>query len=704
VYNLTNKQWEIWQPQYKVVPLMRCVLALIFGIFLSGYFKIYEDFSLILIFLFLLIGIVLYRYRKKISEFGKSLYGVLVLLFLFVLGFHLIYLGRDDLKSKYYGNFWSGKQKAIIKILDIPKQGNSYLITRAKVLAVEKFDNVVGDVYVLIKSNDFSESFRVNDILTVDAQLARPLEPANPHQFNFKQYLFNRHLYHEIFIRKENLVSVNRKSSSNVYEKIKNLREQLIQWVKHFDFSNEEFSVANSLLFGYTGDLTEDVFNSYSNTGVMHVLSVSGLHVGIIYMLINMILQRVDASMTTRFRHFLFIASVLWFYAMLSGMSPSIVRSAFMFSLLKLSESFNNRAGSFHTFFACLFAMLLYDANYLFDVGFQLSFCAVYGILYFQPKFNSWFTFTKKYQIKIFELLSITIAAQIVTIPISLFYFHQFPNYFIITNAVIVPLSSMIMIIGLVFITVSAVPYIGNICFYIFKGSIFFMNKVVVLFDSLPFSSVKGVYFDAFYLILLSVAIILLILFLERRNMIYLKLAICSVGLIFLSEFASKIWLRGINKIIFYASNEGFVVEHYKDNTSNFFYERTTSASGTFARTFLQGNRIYNRINAIHSHQISINEFFKSHVCMVGGKTVLIIDSLMAKNYSIKQPFKVDILYLKYFHKKLNTRFFKKIDAEYVILDKKIDYRARKYLKRNTELFGSNKISDLKEHSFSIEI
>jgi competence protein ComEC len=704
VYNLTNKQWEVWQPQYKVVPLMRCVLALAFGIFLSGYFKIYQDLFSILLCLFLFIGIVLFLYRKKITEFGKLLYGVLILLFLFILGFHLTYMGRDDLRSMYYGNFWNGKHKATIQILDIPKQGNSYLITRAKVLAVDKNENVIGDVYVLIKSSDFSESIKVNDILQVDAQLAKPLEPANPYQFNFKQYLFNKHLYHEIFLRKENLISIKNKSSLNVYEHVKNLREKLISWMKQFDFSKEEFSVANSLLFGYTGDLTEDVFNNYSNTGVMHVLSVSGLHVGIIYMLINMVLQWVDASMTTRFRHFLIIASVLWFYAMLSGMSPSIVRSAFMFSILKLSESFNNRTGSFHAFFACLFAMLLYDANYLFDVGFQLSFCAVYGILYFQPKFKSWFTFSRKYQLKIFELLSITIAAQIATIPISLYYFHQFPNYFIITNAVIVPLSSLVMIIGLVFISVSAIPYIGNICFYIFKGSIFFMNKVVAIFDSLPFSSVKGIYFDTFYLILLSIAIAVLILFLERRNMTHLKLAICCVGLIFLTEFMSKVWLKRTNKVIFYASNEGFVVEHYKNSTSNFFYEKSTSVSGTFERTFLQGNRINNRIKEIYSSRIDLNEFFKSHVCVVGGKTVLIVDSLMAKNYSIKQSFKVDILYLKYFHKKLTTRFFNKIDAEYVILDKKVDYRARKYLKRNSEVFGSKSISDLKEHSFSIEI
>jgi competence protein ComEC len=704
VYYLTNKQWEIWQPQYKVVPLMRCVLALTFGIFLSGHFKIYLDLFSTLFCFFLLIGIVLFLYRKRITEFGKSLYGVLILLFLFILGFQLIYLGRDDLHTKYFGNFWKGKQKATIQILDIPKQGNSYLITRAKVLAVDRNDNVVGDVYVLIKSNDFSESIKVNDILNVDAQLAKPLEPANPYQFNFKQYLFNKHLYHEIFIRRENLVSINSKSSLNVYEHIKHFRERLINWVKQFNFSKEEFSVANSLLFGYTGDLTEDIFNNYSNTGVMHVLSVSGLHVGIIYMIINMFLQWVDASMTTRFRHFLIIASVLWFYAMLSGMSPSIVRSAFMFSILKLSESFNNRTGSFHTFFACLFAMLLYDANYLFDVGFQLSFCAVYGILYFQAKFKSWFTFTGKYQLKIFELLSITIAAQITTIPISLYYFHQFPNYFIITNAVIVPLSSLVMIIGLVFISVSAIPYIGNICFYIFKGSIFFMNKVVAFFDCLPFSSVKGIYFDTFYLILMSTSIILLILFLERRNVIHLKLVICCLGLIFLTEFVSKIRLKGINKVIFYASNEGFVVEHYKNGTSNFFYEKATSVSGTFERTFLQGNRINNRIKEIDTNRIEMNEFFKSHVCIVGGKTILIIDSLMARNYSIKQPFKVDVLYLKYFHKKLSARFFNKIDAEYVILDKKVDYRARKYLKRNPEVLKSIGINDLKEHSFTIEI
>ncbi len=704
MYQLTNKQWEVWQPQYKSVPLVRCVVAYIFGVFFAGYFQIYFSFILPLSILFLIVSILIWIYRRRITEWAKTIYGFLVLVFLFLFGFHNIYLGRVDLNPNYFGNLWKGKHLASVQLLDIPKQGNSYLITRAKVLSVDKNSDVKGEVYVLIKTQDFRDPFQVNDILEVNAQLASPLLPANPYQFDFKKYLFNKHLYHEIFIQKENLLSLKKDESLNFYEHIKSYRAQLIEWVKHFDFSKEEFSVANSLLFGFTGDLTEDVFASYSNTGVMHVLSVSGLHVGIIYIIINLLLQKVDASMTTRFRHFVIIAVILWIYAMLSGMSPSIVRSALMFSMLKFSESVSNRAGSFHTYFACLFAMLIYDAYYLFDVGFQLSFCAVYGILYFQPKFKSWISVTKKYQVKIMELVSVTLAAQIVTIPISLYYFHQFPNYFIITNAIIVPISSLVMVIGLVFVSFSAVPFLGQFLFYVFKYALFFMNELVKFFNSLPFSSTNGIYFDSFYFVLLSTAIVFLIFFLERRNILALKMSLICITLIFASEFISKCFFTPKNSLTFYSSNEGFVVEYYEKGLSKLYFEKPTSSYGSFERTFLKGNRIQHRINKLDLARVTINESIKSHYCSVGGKRILIIDSIFMEKYKLVRPIHVDLVYLKYFKKKNFLQLNEMIKADAIILDKKMDYRARKYFKKNANLFLNKSIVDLKEHAYLINV
>ncbi len=704
MYRLTNKQWEVWQPQYKSVPLMRCVIAYILGVFFAGYFQIYFNLILPLFILFSIISILIWIYRKRITEWVKTIYGFLVLVFLFLFGFHNIYLGREDFEPNYFGNLWKGKQLASIQLLDIPKQGNSYLITRAKVLSVDKNSDVKGEVYVLIKSQDFRHTFQVNDILDVSAQLAIPLLPTNPYQFDFKKYLFNKHLYHEIFIQKENLLNLRKDYLLNFYELIKSYRAQLIEWVKQFDFSKEEFSVANSLLFGFTGDLTEDVYSSYSNTGVMHVLSVSGLHVGIIYIIINMLLQKIDASMTTRFRHFVVIFVILWLYAMLSGMSPSIVRSALMFSMLKFSESVNNRAGPFHTYFACLFAMLLYDAYYLFDVGFQLSFCAVYGILYFQPKFKSWFSITKKYQVKIMELISVTLAAQIATIPISLYYFHQFPNYFIITNAIIVPISSLVMVIGLVFVSFSAVPFLGQFLFYIFKYALFYMNALVKFFNSLPFSSTSGIYFDTWYFVLLCTAIVFLIFFLERRSMIALKLSLVCIMLIFASEFISKCFFAPKKLLTFYSSNEGFVAEHYENGLSTLYFEKSSSSYGTFERTFLKGNRIQNRINRVDLTRVTISESIKSHFCSVGGKCILIIDSIFIKKYKFVKPIHVDLVYLKHFKKKNFLQLNEMVKTNAIILDKKLDYRARKFIKRNYNLFLNKSIVDLKEHAFIINV
>ncbi len=516
--------------------------------------------------------------------------------------------------------------------------------------------------------------------------------------------MFNKHLYHQIFLQDENLKSKYSKPKLSLYGYVKAIREKLVNRIRKYDFSKNEFSVANALLFGYSGDISDELLNIYSGTGVVHILSVSGLHVGIIFLAINFILQWLDPSMTTRVRHFVIISIVLWIYAMLSGMSPSIVRAVVMFSLLKLFDSINYKMGPFHAYFACLLIMLIYDANYLFDVGFQLSFLAVYGILYFQPKFQIWFKFKRRWKLKLFELLSVTIAAQITTIPITLYYFHQFPTYFCVTNLIIVPISSMVMVIGLIFVLTSWIPIVGNFLFILFKYSIVFMNQLVSYFESMPYATVKNIYFDFSYLLILSLLIVSLIFFLERRNLFMLRLSFYCLISIILIEIIQKQIMNPINRVIFYSSNEGIVAEHYQGRVSNFYYEKLSSTKGTFERTFLNGNRVNSRIQKINPKPVNSSPYLKDHLFIIGGKRLLLVDSSLVNTYQITKPLYVDIVYLKYFHKKNQQNFFNNIKSSLYILDRKLDYRAKRYIKNHSNEFNLSTVKDLRLSSYSLNL
>ena len=265
----------------------------------------------------------------------------------------------------------------------------------------------------------------------------------------------------------------------------------------------------NALLLGQRQDISDELTANYSKAGAVHILAISGLHVGIILVLLSFVLKPLERVKRGKLIKLVLIISFLWFFAVLAGMSASVTRAVTMFSALALGQFFNKKNAVEQSLVFSMFIIVLWKPIFLFDIGFQLSYLAVFGIIWIQPLvYNAW---TPKLYIaaKGWQLFTVSLAAQIGVLPLSLFYFHQFPGLFFVSNLLIIPFLGVILGIGIIVVVLSYYSVLPAFMVTIYGGVISVLNKTVVfiarqetfLFSDISFSAIK-----MFFLYLLIIA------------------------------------------------------------------------------------------------------------------------------------------------------------------------------------------------------
>ncbi|MBC8046702.1 MAG: ComEC/Rec2 family competence protein, partial [Fimbriimonadaceae bacterium] len=226
------------------------------------------------------------------------------------------------------------------------------------------------------------------------------------------------------------------------------------------------------------------------NTGTMHILSVSGLHVGILFIILDWLMRFVPYFKINRPRNklmkALLIVFIIWFYACITGLSPSVSRSAVMFSFLIFGRLGTRYVNSFNILACSAIPLLVVNPFMVTQVGFQLSYLAILGILTFQPPLSKLFvpnTLVGKY---LWSLGTVSVGAQLGTVPVTILYFHQFPNYFLLSNILAIPISFVVLIAGIMFFALSFIPQINFITGWLLEFSMKALNYVVVLVDKIP--------------------------------------------------------------------------------------------------------------------------------------------------------------------------------------------------------------------------
>lgn len=336
--------------------------------------------------------------------------------------------------------------------------------------------------------------------------LQLPPENRNPAGFSYRQYLQRKQLHYQLYLKD----SAHMHTAAAGYHwyhpaALQALAAQQLRWWMP-EASSSAFATA--LLLGDRSALPGEIVQAYSSSGLIHVLAVSGLHVGIIYVLLQSIWSKLLGRQKTA--RLIALLACLWLYAAITGLSASVTRASLMCSLLAVGKHFHRQAGVYNTLSAAALLLLWVQPSWLFDTGFQLSFAAVTGIVYLQPILVKSIYIPQPWLIKIWELSCVTLSAQLFTLPLTLHYFGQFPNYFLLTNLIVLPLMAPILGGCLLLLAVSPVPFLAKPLGWCLSLAIEWLNKLVLFFDTLPAAATTGIRLDvatAFLLFALIMAI-----------------------------------------------------------------------------------------------------------------------------------------------------------------------------------------------------
>lgn len=385
------------------------------------------------------------------------------------------------------------------------------------------------DIKIIVYFALDSSSARI-PLLTAGSYIATTLQPNpvpdthNPGGFNYKVWLYRNETTHQLYLAKGSwtlLPTKKRKLYLQVLQQ--KIRSRLQQNIT----GKQEKAVASALLIGYKQDIDSDLMKAYSNTGVIHVIAISGLHLGLIYGLLIGIFSWLPDSIIKKWTAPPIMLQVLWGFALLTGAGPSIVRAAVMFSFIIIATIVKQNSSIINSLAASAFFLLLIHPFYLWDIGFQLSYAAVLSIVLYQKNIFDSIYFNYKWLQACWQLNAVTLSAQILTLPLVVYHFHQFPNYFLLSNFIVVPLSSIILYGCLLILPFGSIAYLGKALSVATSYLITAMNWVIQKMNALPFATTSNLHIGTGEVILFFIIIISVTLFIQTQ-----KNKWCYTGLI----------------------------------------------------------------------------------------------------------------------------------------------------------------------------
>ena len=543
-------------PIWKQAPFIRIIIPLIIGICIQWYLP----FSIVIIIALLTIsfaGFYLF-YLLPIQLRYKFQFVQSSLLYFLVVALAMLLTWNNDYKNNHY---WYGKNynKGDFLLARIDEPLSEKLHSFKAIVFVKAIVNdkkiipAKGKLLVFFKKNKSQPNLHYGDLILINKIPEAIKNSGNPGAFDNKRYQHFQQIYDQVFLTDSEYVSLNQYSFNHLNKFIYSLQTFTIEGLrKYIKNDDETLGIAEALLIGYKNDLDKDLVQAYSNTGVVHIIAISGLHLGLIYMVLLWLFDRIPFIKRFKIFKSISIISCLWIFSLLTGASASVLRSAVMFTCIIIGKTIKRQSSIYNSLATSAFILLCYNPYFLWDVGFQLSYLAIIGIISLQKPIHQLLYFETYLLKKIWEMSSITIAAQIITFPICLYYFHQFPNVFLISNLIAVPLSTVILFSEIILICFSWIPFLGIYLGKFIEVSIWLMNYLIICFNKIPFAICKNIYANLFSTYVLYALVICTLCWLILENKKFIKYAFVF-SILFTSIHAiASIHLTQQKKIIVY--------------------------------------------------------------------------------------------------------------------------------------------------------
>lgn len=375
--------------------------------------------------------------------------------------------------------------------------------------------------FVLVYVDSLRPQVQLGDQVVFRAELVEFPAPANPGDFDSRAYWLNQGVTHQAFVPGEAVKLVAQASGVSFWHRLNRLFHSVLER----QLSGDELALAKGVLLGDKSEIRTEIRDAFSGAGAMHLLAVSGLHVGIFLVIIQFVFRKLLFRIP-RSIEWMLIVMILWSYAGITGFSPSVNRAVLMFSFVALGMVFGKQGNSLNNLFVSALILLCINPNYLVDIGFQLSYLAMVGIFLFSESISRSVYWSNKWMAKLWDGTAVAIAAQLGTFPLTLYYFHQFPTYFLLTNLGLMVFSGLVLVTGLLTVTLSAIPGVQVVMAYVASMVLMALMWFIHGIHELPGSLIRGIHISTLeaVLIFLCMALFFAGYRLKRTGLVKLSL------------------------------------------------------------------------------------------------------------------------------------------------------------------------------------
>ncbi len=461
-----------------------------------------------------------FAFARPRRQSGLLWVGIPALIFLGISGWLLTSLRFEGDDSSHFGKYASilGLQ---VNLTSLPEHKAYGFRAFAEVQHVKTPRGWKRSTGKIVLELPLSLPFRPNygDVLLLSGT-PQPTRPAlNPGEFDYAGFLAKQQVFHRLRLRPEAVLKRGNQPIWAIQGWAYRLNRYADSVLTQHLTEKREYGVVKAMLLGVREDIDPALNAAYSAAGAVHVLSVSGLHVGILFIILEKSLGWVRRRKRGQGLFLGMVLPILWFYAAVTGFSPPVLRSTLMFSFFVLSDALVRSRSNYNVLFASAFFLLLWDPFWLTSPGFQLSYLAVLGIMYLQPRIQGWIESTNPVLKALWAVTATALAAQLATFPLCIFYFHQFPVYFLLVNPAVIGLSSAALPIGLVFLLVSGVPGLNDFVAFWLEATTWLLNETAVRVELLPYAVWRHLHVSGWETVGFAVLILsLLALFYTRRK------------------------------------------------------------------------------------------------------------------------------------------------------------------------------------------
>ncbi|MFY7652181.1 MAG: ComEC/Rec2 family competence protein [Chitinophagaceae bacterium] len=632
-------------PFYRRIPILRSFIYFSFGIMGGFYTKTAVIFPIVGI-VCCIVALVIYQLLSlKRQYLLQWLQGLFVWLLCFFIGACYIQLYQKD-KQPNFPQFSANEKTTSFISLNEPLQekAKTYKATATihnyQQIENKQWQKTNAQLIVYFKKDSSFKNFKAGDTVLLSSVIQPITNAGNPGGFDYKGYCARQGIYFQTFVKANELIHIKRNNKQFHFQFwLYDVRNKMLAILdKHIKDKNA-LAVAEALLVGYRLDLDRDLVQAYSNTGVIHIIAISGLHLGILYSLLSWLLFFLPKNRWFQIGKGLFIIAVLWLFTLLAGAAPSILRSAIMFSCLIVGNLLDKKSDIFNNLAVSAFGIVYLNPFSLWDVGFQLSYLAVLSILLFYQRIKNLLFFKNKITTFIWSLNAVTIAAQILTLPVIIYHFHQIPLLFLVANLVAVPLALVLLPLTILLILIEKITALAAFIGWLTEYLIVFMNNYIVKVNAIPNSVINGIQINMTEVLLIYLCIFFIMYWLITKYFIYLKAFLIVVIFLFSIKAFRNFQQQQQKLLIVYNVPQKTGIDVINGQDYRFLGDTTLLSNGFLRNFHLQPSRT---LYGIAWNEKLLATAIKAPWIISYNKRILVVSNKLKPTAFLKQKMQVD--------------------------------------------------------------